>query len=78
VIFALGDNSDKKPIKARIRDLTCNDEHLDKLYMCTICNMDFLFRLDVEEHHITTGHNCRENVICLWLDDVTNRLEDYF
>jgi hypothetical protein len=64
------DDNNKKPIKERINTLTCSDEHLDKLYLCTACNADFLFRLDVEDHDITTGHNRQENVICIWLDDV--------
>jgi hypothetical protein len=49
---------------------------LDKLYVCAKCNKDFLFRRDVEEHEILTGHNSQENVVIIWLDDVI-RLDDF-
>ena len=31
-------------------------EKLDKIYVCTTCNMVFLFRSDVEEHEVALQH----------------------
>jgi hypothetical protein len=74
VTFIHDDDSNSKEIKAKVTRLLCDDdEHLDKLYICRICNIDYLFRLDVEDHKITAGHDC---LISIWLDDVI-RMDDF-
>jgi hypothetical protein len=52
------------------RELACNGEFLDRLYICTICNSVFLFKFDVKDHDSITGHGCQESTISVWLDDV--------